>query len=542
RIAAQLPEWGKALFNAVFNERESQRRLNEFQDEESENRLLTISADHPTILSLPWELLHDPTDGFLFMEHPRINIRQHVAGSMTERQPFRITPKGTLHLLFVVSRPRETGFLDPRADALAVLDALDEYAPGRVKVEFLRRAMLDALINRLEDSSLPAVDILHFDGHGIFDGEGDLPNRVEKARANRVARTDELLRETNRRPAGGEFPPNTGYLLFEDEEGNPDFVSAEKLGANLHRHRVALVILSACQSAAVQDIGNAADSHPMGSVAARLTATGIPSVLAMTHSVLVHTTRALFGEFYKELARHKTIGESLDNARRYLANHPEKYEIQRGPIRVPLRLFDWFLPALYQPGADGPLLLEAPPGEDPPAALRTNLEKRPEAGFFGRRRELWSIERSFAERTRRITITGFGGQGKTALAQEAGRWLTRIRFFDAAVFVDYSRVQGDDPVAVAVSFIGSVLGESFPNPGDVTHALKQTAVLVILDNLEALSSTALHALLDEAVEWSEAGGSRVLCTTRRPDFGHAEYRVSGTHVHQRIVLDGLGSR
>ena len=44
---------------------------------------------------------------------------------------------------------------------------------------------------------------------------------------------------------------------------------------------------------------------------------------------------------------------------RYLANHPEKYEVQRGPERVPLKLYDWFLPALYQQGADVALLKKA---------------------------------------------------------------------------------------------------------------------------------------------------------------------------------------
>ena len=169
----------------------------------------------------------------------------------------------------------------------------------------------------------------------------------------------------------------------------------------------------------------------MGSVAARLTYTGIPSVLAMTHSVLVHTTRALFGEFYRELAQHKALGEALDNARRFLANNPDKYEVQRGPRRVPLKLYDWFLPALYQQGADIALLTPArratppPPSptgvegrnEAPAAGIRSNLPKAPPAGFFGRKRDLWDIERWFAGPTRRITVTGFGGQ-----ARRPSRW------------------------------------------------------------------------------------------------------------------------
>lgn len=551
RIAGLLPVWGKALFNAVFTSREAERRFNSFQDAEDDSRLLTISSERPAVLALPWELLHDPAPGggFLFMETPRISIRRRMAGATGGRTPYKPVAKDTVHILFVVSRPSGEGFLDPRADSQPVLDAIDAHAPGCVTHEFLRPPTLDALLQCLEDSSRPAVDIVHFDGHGVFDRQGNLPNRAAVAQTTRMPKVEEILRAKKVDvPVDPDCPPNMGYLLFETIDGQTDFVSAEKLGANLHRHKVALVILSACQSAAVGAEQTKADGEadrPMGSVAARLTATGIPSVLAMTHSVLVATTRALFGEFYKELARHKGIGEALDNARRHLFNHPEKYDVQRGPDRITLKLYDWFLPALYQAGVDGALLKEAKSGRHEAQALslvRTNLPKAPEGGFYGRKRSLWEIERWLAGPTHRITITGFGGQGKTALAQEAGRWLTRTGLFRAAVFVDYSRVQGADAVAVAKNEIGKVLDQTFIDADAATAALKETPTLVILDNLEALVTDTLRAVLDAAVPWSEAGGSRVLCTTRRPDFGHAAYRVEGTHEHRRIQLDGLGNK
>jgi len=548
RVATRQPEWGKALFDAVFAGREAQRLFNAFQDRDDDARLLTISAEHPAILVLPWELLHDPAagGGFLFMENPRISIRRRVAGATGGRGSFRVEPKDRLHLLFVVSRPDGTGFIDPRADALSVLAAIEDNAPGRVIWEFLRPPTLEALVKRLEDQLLPNIDILHFDGHGVFDGDGGLPQLVERARSAQGIAVEGIVRPGGPASIEAELPPNTGYLLFETGDRQPDFVSAAKLGANLHRHRVALVILSACQSAAVgrerKGVG-VEDDRPMGSVAARLTATGIPSVLAMTHTVLVPTTRALFGQLYENLGRAKGIGVALDNARRYLFNHPKKYEVQRGPERIALELFDWFIPALYQPGADGSLL-DAAPANDlaQPAPALTNLPRSSEAGFFGRRRELWDIERWFAGETRRITITGFGGQGKTALAQEAGSWLVRAGMFKAAVFVDYSRVQGRDAVAVAVGSIGSVLGESLIDAMAASEALGRTPTLVILDNLEALSAETLHSLLDAGAGWSTAGSSRLLSTTRRPEFGHVDYRVEGTRIHRRIVLDGLGRR
>lgn len=552
-IAAQLPMWGKKLFSAVFSDDAAVRLFNKFQDYEKAARQLTVSGEHPAVLSLPWELLHDPGSRgvFLFHENPPVSIRRSFSGATDGRAPFEIRAKERLHLLFVVSRPTGVGFLDPRADPGAVLHALEKHAPGRFTWEFLRPATLEALVERLEDDTLAPVDILHFDGHGVFDRDGGLPERIaEERRTTRFPFEDDAVRDKKTDATPGS-PPNTGYLVFEKLDGTPDLVAAKRLGENLHRRRVSLVVLSACQTAAMSDPEDAAKheseedkpvrDEPMGSVAARLTATGIPAVLAMTHSVLVATTRDLFGAFYKDLARGRGTGEALDKARRHLVNHPEKYEVRRGSKFVPLRLHDWFVPALYQGGTDVPLLKRTKGGKQTTETMapRTNLRPKPEAGFFGRTRELWDVERWFSDKARRITITGFGGQGKTALGEEAGRWLTRAGMFEAVVFVDYSRVQSRDAVAVAVSAIGPVLGETLINPEAAAKALSKTPTLVILDNLEALDPEALRELLDAAVTWSEANGSRVLCTTRKPDFLHPKYATEGTLIHRRIRLDGL---
>ncbi|MDA0918771.1 MAG: tetratricopeptide repeat protein, partial [Planctomycetota bacterium] len=698
----RLPLIGKALFDAIFSDRAAQRLFDRFQDADDKDRQLTISGEHAEVLSLPWELLHDSAKGgaFLFRERPAVSIRRRLAGATGGRKSFQVETKDTLRLLFVVSRPEGAGFLDPRADPGAVMDALEAEAPGRVVCEFLRPATIDALNERLSNEKLPAVDIVHFDGHGVFDADGRIedPYRKSGEREDVRDRTREAANGENSKDEDSDkaAPTGMGYLLFEDADGKRDLVSAESFGLNLHRRQVSLVILSACQSAMV---GDAAD--PLSMVAARLTAAGIPAVLAMTHSVLVHTTRTLFGEFYRHLARGRRIGESLDRARAFLQNHPQKYDVQRGPIRKKLELHDWFVPALYQSGDDVPLLhtYDVPPltGDrrpsvflshsslDKPAArrladslemhgidvwidkgeikvgdsvsekisdglqncdylvallsknsiesewvqreiysrlhtdaanarhsilpvqlddceipplltdllradLRENraaavsslvraiaktrrpeqatrrsgnddedapdptqspdaasgrLRPRHEAGFFGRRHELWDIECWFAGPTERISITGFGGQGKTELALEAGRWLTRTGQFTQAVFVDYSQIQADAPdsvVRVAVSHIGSVLDRSLTDAQEATSALRDTPTLVILDNLEVLSPESLQALLDAAVPWSRAGGSRVLLTSRTPEFDHSDYATAGTFKHRRITLTGLGNK
>nr|VFK38800.1 MAG: hypothetical protein BECKSD772F_GA0070984_10282 [Candidatus Kentron sp. SD]VFK43544.1 MAG: hypothetical protein BECKSD772E_GA0070983_10272 [Candidatus Kentron sp. SD] len=80
---------------------------------------------------------------------------------------------------------------------------------------------------------------------------------------------------------------------------------------------------------------------------------------------------------------------------------------------------------------------------------------------------------------------------------------------------------------------------SMPTPP--TEALGKIPTLVILDNLEAVSKEALRELLDAAAHWSRSGGSRVLLTSRIPDFEHPDYGVQGTREHRRIELRGLDS-
>ncbi|MCP4619975.1 MAG: hypothetical protein GY844_26495, partial [Bradyrhizobium sp.] len=175
------------------------------------------------------------------------------------------------------------------------------------------------------------------------------------------------------------------------------------------------------------------------------------------------------------------------------------------------------------------------------AAEKHNLRQPHEAGFFGRRKELWDIACWYAsKKTRRISITGFGGQGKTELAIEAGRWLVRTGMFERAVFIDYSRVQAEDALSVAVSTMSSILEQSLTDADAAAEALRATPTLVILDNLEAVSRDALTELLSAATAWSRAGESRVLLTSRIPDFGHPDYRIEGALEHRRIELKGLG--
>uniref|UniRef100_UPI00286BC60D CHAT domain-containing protein n=1 Tax=Chamaesiphon sp. OTE_75_metabat_556 TaxID=2964692 RepID=UPI00286BC60D len=497
-------------------DRSAERLFNEFQDAAGEGRQLTIAASQPEILRLPWELLCDPNGTYLVHENPRIAVRRQLAGAGGGRRPVEVNPKSQLRLLMVVSRPDGVGFLDPRSEGQAVLKAIEQTAPGRVVVEFLRPATLKDLRERLQDRSLP-VDIVHFDGHGVFTSDGEVT----------AGKHDGLTK--------GSKSLDMGYLLFEDANGGAERVSAEKLGDALNRQQVSLVVLSACQSAMM---GQGEDA--LGCVAAQLTNRGIPAVLAMTYSVLVTTTEQLFGKFYGELAAGQSLGIALANARQDLYFEQKRGLRWRGTEQIELELSDWFLPAWYQAGGDITLLKKAktlPQIESPKHRLPAVAEE----GFFGRSRELWQIERAFVQGTRRITIAGFGGQGKTYLAVEAGRWLSQTGMFDAVCFVDYAAFQGVDAVSTAVSEIGCVLEQTLIDAAAVTKALAERRTLIILDNLESLAAQTLQELLTVAKEWSQVGATRLLLTTRDGGLSHADYPAANSRQHQLLSLSGLGN-
>jgi tetratricopeptide (TPR) repeat protein len=152
--------------------------------------------------------------------------------------------------------------------------------------------------------------------------------------------------------------------------------------------------------------------------------------------------------------------------------------------------------------------------------------------------------RSGVAGTRRISTAGFGGQGKTYLAAEAGRWLRRTGMFERVAFVDYAAFQGVDALGYAVAMLGTALGESLTDNNAAMVALTQTPTLVILDNLEDLINPQKPALVVEllsvAKTWSECGECRVLLTSSTPDFHHADYPLEGSLKHRGLMLAGLG--
>jgi tetratricopeptide (TPR) repeat protein len=506
RVEGLLSDWGRGLYRAVFDYGDHRDLIRDFL-RAAPPRLLTIASSHGDILRLPWELLADERGALTRRD---VTIRRQLE---TVRQPLPYTVHTPLRLLLVVSRPDNAGFIDPRHSSRALLDALTTLGDN-VQVEFCRPPTLARLEEMLADSH-GAYDIVHFDGHGTY---------------------DRLL--------------GLGLLLFEKPQQpgqarvDADPVRADRLGHLLARYTIPLVILEACRSSEVHDVA-------LRAVAPRLIEAGVGSVIAMSYAVHVEAAKILLARFYRDLARGHSIGQAMEGGRAALLVQPERW-LEYGPQGRTIQLDDWFLPQLYQRGHDPPLVGPAAPAASPgtateaPERARAHFPTGQDSGafpraplyqFHGRTRELYALERAFAT-DRAVLLHAMGGMGKTALAREAGAWLTRTGLFaDGACFVRFEQpVTAERLAQVLGTYLEGHAFESRPQAEQLARArqlFQERQVLMVWDNFESVLETFDDALpmgsnAEERTclvalyrDWTEdpAGRGRLLITCRPREAG-----------------------
>lgn len=522
-IEGKLPKWGEDLYRATLGKKSAADALAAWLNlPQTAQRLFSVEvdADPPEgagekkkkaareaaagLFALPWELLHDGR-GFLFQGGDSVRVRRSLPSRHAERASPRQLP---IRVLLVSPRPEDeqAGYIDHRISARPLVEALEplgELAELTVlnppTFAVLERTLLDA---RQQERPF---DIVHFDGHGIYDKEHGL-----------------------------------GALCFEDPadaEAEKAFdrasqlVDAEKLAAVIRDHRIPLVFLEACQTAQTEEDVTA-------SVAASMLQEGVGSVVAMSHSVLVETARRFVGAFYERLAEGALVGQAM------LAGQQELFgDTYRLPIMGAgeLHLQDWFVPVLYQEDQD-PRLVTRRPSK---AARKLHRQRRklslghlpepPPHGFVGRSLELLALERILHCRPYAV-VSGQGGAGKTTLAVELARWLVQTARFQRTAFVCMEEFT--DVRAVVDSLGKQLLPEGdrwsvaeFPELDEalqhIDRALSDRSTLIVLDNLESVlpDSTGqpppaaapikdLFNLCNRLIDADDA--TRLLFTTREP--------------------------
>ena len=319
----------------------------------NEPRELTIATSDPALLRLPWELMADAAGSLALrvsvrrqlgteteISGARFHRAEHVENVLHVRKKTVISvpvlevrgklaargEKLPLRILYIVSRPEDAGFIDPRVTTKALFAALDPLGTN-VKLDFCRPptlARMEAMLREAQQAG-DSYDVVHFDGHGTF-----LPQQ------------------------------QIGALCFEQTddgsgESKTDLIPADQLGNLFADVRIPLVVLEACRSAQMKTI-------VFRSVAPRLIQAGVGSVLSMGHAVHVEAAKILLDRFYRELVCGTTIGHAVAQGRKALVATPTRW-LEYGPGARTLKLQDWFLPHLYQRGLDDPLLPAQHPGE-----------------------------------------------------------------------------------------------------------------------------------------------------------------------------------
>jgi hypothetical protein len=408
RIEHALPDWGRDLFEAALGDEEAREAVAAWQQAAAgAERRFSVQVDSDLrrdatkeaqataleaaseLLALPWELLHDGR-GWLFQGRQAVRVRRRLPNRFRQEPHTSVLP---VRIFLVSARPEQDGkgnpigYLDHRVSAGPLVEAVESLG-DLARLTVLQPPTYAALERALRDGDGGSrFDVVHFDGHGVYDRRLGL-----------------------------------GGLCFEDpndqekwEQRSLDFVDAVRLAGLVRQHRIPLVFLEACQTAL-------AEVDPTASVAARLLTEGVTSVVAMTHSVLVETSRRFVQGFYAELARGARVGTAM------LAGQQALFaDTLRGRIlgAGELRLQDWFVPVLYQEEQDPQVITKIPPqvvlelaAKDRRLSLG-DLPDPPPHHFQGRSRELLALERLLYFQPWAV-VRGTGGQGKNHPCRRVG--------------------------------------------------------------------------------------------------------------------------
>ena len=497
RVQRALRQWGQQAFDALFGSRAAGRMFDAVTSADYARLHLQISSDEPGVLAWPWEALYDPEAGFL-AQTCQIERRLNKVRD-PEALPSSLSTN-CVNILLVVARPYPQ---DVRYRSISrSLVELIEAQKLAARVELLRPPTFDQLRRHLRERP-GYYHILHFDGHGSY-GDG-----LQGQDHTHTLRASE------------------GVLVFEDEKGAPDPITAEQLSSLLREHAVPAVVLNACRSAMLDE----AAADPFASVATSLLRAGMRSVVAMAYSLYVSGAQQFLPAFYGRLFDEGSMAEAARSGRQQMLACRDRV-CARG--RFPLD--DWLLPVLYQQQPlDFSFAVEAGKGFQPaPSKLPEDLKReRDPYGFVGRDGPLLELERALRRPPAGILIQGLGGVGKTALARGFLQWLDATGGLgEGCLWLSFQEVR-------SAEYVFNRMGEALFGPRfgagvieekieALAGELRERRFLVVWDNFESaagIAGTAVTANLPEAdrrclaafLDKLRGGTSKVIITSRSPE-------------------------
>lgn len=388
---AYLCRIGRMLYDSLFPANSSLRqafqtalRLAEQGNDELHLRLkfAADSSQRSRLADYPWELIHN---GQHFLQHRQVVLSRYIA---YEALPPQLESRQQIKVLLIASRANDAalglGQLSG-AEQQAIRRGLAKAeASGDIALEQLASPTHRALRTYLtEQPSAQMPQVLHFDGHGLFGKQCVNPN----CRRIYAGIKAEICQN-----CGQILPEPQGFLVFETEQGEADYVSATVLAALLPMG-ISLVVLSACQSG----MAVAGDSMFNGT-AQKLIDSRVPAVVAMQYKVTVDAAVQFAEQFYRVLGQKRPLSVALHEGRRWMDVESNQ----------------WYRPVLYlrwQDNEGGQLFASESPPEPASTVLKQPTNKMPlstsRKGFYERQiarlqEELAAIESDLASAPREV--------------------------------------------------------------------------------------------------------------------------------------------
>jgi hypothetical protein len=264
----ELVDFGEVLFETLFPG--AVRRLYDtarsLQRSERLNVILTSTI--PWVADKPWELAHDPVRKTSLATEELHFIRNVMTAVPAEI----IDDRQRLRILVASSQPVNLGKLSLEEEEAVIRRGFEPLREaGLADVDVLARATPASLHGYV---STGCYSVVHFIGHGEYDTATD-----------------------------------TGFLIFQDEQGNPYRVNDQSAREILCGRALRLVFLNACETGQ----GGRADFN--SGIAPALVAGGVPIVVANQYKVLDTSATFFAQHFYWALAQGMGVGEAAREAR-----------------------------------------------------------------------------------------------------------------------------------------------------------------------------------------------------------------------------------
>jgi len=520
---------GQALYRALFPRGSKVEALLQQSIRLAESKSTTLVvrlkfkedvARRSRLADYPWELLHDGR----FLCHHQVEFSRYIAyGAVPPNLP--TTDKLNVLLVSSAAYDEELNLkrLLPK-EQKAVRKGL-EVASGRgdIFLEELEEPTFAELRTYLtEHPGDKAPHVLHFDGHGLFGKRCRNPtframNKGTKAKFQQC------------RKCNAELPSPQGYLVFEDDDGNADYISAEELGTLLQQsglsdgpsqaRGVVLVVLSACQSGMA-----VAGESVFNGAAQNLIAHRVPAVVAMQYSVGVDSATKFAEQFYRSLGQKNSLSVAVSQGRAAMGVEGNQ----------------WYRPVLYlrwQDNEGGQLFASA----KSPQTIPQNLPWTGAKDFVGRDEAMDTLHQQLQarERVAITSITGMGGIGKTELALQYAHYRLQQRTYPGGVC--WLQVRGGDVGIEIINFARSQLNLNPPEDHDLNVQVRycwrnwqQGEVLVIFDDVVDYKD------ISDFLPPAEPR-FKVLITTRHQWLGQSFQRLELEVLDEKAALELLVS-